>query len=77
MQLEDMLRRAFADGFVRTVMIVPVMDGFQVSARMTASGAYRVETQADPVDALHNALCKPGEKLHDNPIKKRMNEDLI
>ena len=77
MSLEEMIRRAFADGSVRMITLVPVMDGFQASARMSESGAYRVETQADAVDALHNVLCKPGEKQIDNPIRKRSNEDLI
>jgi len=77
MSLEEMIRRAFADGSIRTIMLVPVMDGFQVSARMDDSGAYKVEIQADPVDALYNALCHRDEQKRDNPIKKRQNEDLI
>lgn len=77
MQLEDMIRRAYADGTIRTLSVIPVMDGFQANAYQTDTGAWKVETQADPVDALYNALCKRDEQKRDNPIPKRRNEDLI
>lgn len=77
MSLEEMIRRAFKEGGVRMITLVPVMDGFQASSKQPSGGAFKVEIQADPVDALYNALCYRNEQKRDNPIKTRQNEDLI
>jgi len=80
MDIEHLLRREMVERGVSSIMIVPVRGGFQVSAKQNG-GAFKVEMQADPADALYNALVHPvrdGETARSNPIKRReRHEDLI
>ncbi len=72
--LEDLITLRLSKEHHRQIVLSQSPVGWQASLLRPSGSAYRVESAADPVDALWNVLCDLPERRNPTP---EVDEDLI